>query len=73
MSRSGDPYANLPEIANDVEVLGLTDRDPEFFEKQAARKAGTVADPNEILGRGMPAGALDRMLRRPRRRKGATR
>jgi len=43
-----------------VEVLGLTDRDPEFFEKQAANATGMTAD--------LPMAPVDKMQRSQRRK-----
>lgn len=69
-----DPYEGLPHIDENVEVLGLTDRDPEFFEKQAAREAQAALDARAARaeGAGEPKAAaaapVDRMFRRARRK-----
>lgn len=61
-TRTVEPAAeDLPEIDERVDVVGLTDRDPEFFEKQAATATGMTAD--------LPMAPVDRM-QRPGRRKG---
>lgn len=67
-----DPYASLPHIDELVEVHGLTDRDPEFFIRQAEREAAGTGgiDPIAVLEREY-ASPLDRM-HRPRRRKAGT-
>jgi hypothetical protein len=52
----------IPHIDERVEVLGLTDRDPEFFENQAAQEGAAAVE------RAFPGPPADRMHRGSRRK-----